>query len=142
MEFFGVGPGELLLILVLALIVFGPGKLPEIGSAVGKGIREFRRTTSEVTQELTKSMEVDARELPRPVSLTCPSCGASNLAGNKFCGRCGAALFSSPSVQTQPVAQAHTAVPIPVREDETHNSTGAIDQSDERIDQGPHPASS
>ena len=57
MNFFGMGPGELLLIFLLVLIVFGPGKLPEIGSALGKGIKEFRKATDEITQELSKSMD-------------------------------------------------------------------------------------
>jgi sec-independent protein translocase protein TatA len=45
---FNIGPGELIIILAIALIVFGPGKLPEIGSAVGKSLREFRRAASDV----------------------------------------------------------------------------------------------
>src|SRR3982750_1408786 len=50
MPFLGnIGPGELIIILVIALVIFGPGKLPEIGQAVGKGIREFRRAASDVT---------------------------------------------------------------------------------------------
>ena len=40
---FGVGFPELLVLLVVALLVFGPGKLPEIGGALGRGIRDFRR---------------------------------------------------------------------------------------------------
>jgi sec-independent protein translocase protein TatA len=43
MEMFGIGFPELIVILVIALVVFGPGKLPEIGSSLGKGIRDFRR---------------------------------------------------------------------------------------------------
>jgi sec-independent protein translocase protein TatA len=46
---FNLGPGELLLILLLALIVLGPGKLPEVGSALGRAIREFRQAASDVT---------------------------------------------------------------------------------------------
>jgi sec-independent protein translocase protein TatA len=42
------GAGELILLLVIVLIIFGPGKLPDIGSAVGKGIREFRRASSDL----------------------------------------------------------------------------------------------
>ena len=42
------GPGELILLLVLVLIIFGPGKLPDIGNAVGKGIREFRKASSDL----------------------------------------------------------------------------------------------
>jgi len=40
---FGIGFPELVVILVVALVIFGPGKLPEIGSALGHGIRDFRR---------------------------------------------------------------------------------------------------
>lgn len=43
----GFSMPELILILVIALIVFGPGKLPEVGKAIGKGINEFRRATVE-----------------------------------------------------------------------------------------------
>ncbi len=42
------GPWELILLLVIVLIIFGPGKLPDIGNAVGKGIREFRRASSDI----------------------------------------------------------------------------------------------
>ena len=41
---FGLGMPELIIILVVALLVFGPGKLPEIGSALGRGIRDFKRS--------------------------------------------------------------------------------------------------
>lgn len=40
---FGIGPTELVVILVLALVIFGPGKLPEVGNAIGKSVREFKR---------------------------------------------------------------------------------------------------
>lgn len=42
------GPMELILLLVIVLIIFGPGKLPDIGNAVGKGIREFRKASSDL----------------------------------------------------------------------------------------------
>jgi sec-independent protein translocase protein TatA len=51
-----IGPLELVLILVLVMIIFGVGKLPEIGGAIGKGLREFRKAQSEV-EELTKPVE-------------------------------------------------------------------------------------
>jgi TatA/E family protein of Tat protein translocase len=56
-NFFNMGPGEMIMILIIALIVFGPGKLPEIGASVGRGIREFRRATSDITSEITREIE-------------------------------------------------------------------------------------
>lgn len=41
---FGLGATELIIILVVALVIFGPGKLPELGGALGKGIRDFRKS--------------------------------------------------------------------------------------------------
>ena len=46
---FGIGVPELILILVVGLIVFGPGKLPEMGRTLGKGIREFRKASNALT---------------------------------------------------------------------------------------------
>ncbi len=47
-------PTHLLLILVVVLIIFGPGKLPEAGKAMGKMVREFRRATSGALDEVAK----------------------------------------------------------------------------------------
>ncbi|HLE08431.1 MAG TPA: twin-arginine translocase TatA/TatE family subunit [Thermodesulfobacteriota bacterium] len=44
---FGIGSTELILILVIVLILFGVGKLPEIGSGLGKAIRNFKKATSD-----------------------------------------------------------------------------------------------
>lgn len=43
---FGLGVSELLIILVIVLVIFGAGKLPEIGSGIGKGIRNFKKASS------------------------------------------------------------------------------------------------
>jgi len=56
MEVFGIGLPELLLIMVIALIVFGPGKLPEIGSALGRAIGDFRRASRELTGDLQSEL--------------------------------------------------------------------------------------
>ena len=44
---FGIGAQELVIILVIVLIIFGAGKLPEIGSALGKGIKNFKKTMND-----------------------------------------------------------------------------------------------
>ena len=53
---FGIGVPELLLILALALIVFGPGKLPDVGRAVGKSLSEFRNATREVKDSVNEAV--------------------------------------------------------------------------------------
>ncbi|MEO5985877.1 MAG: twin-arginine translocase TatA/TatE family subunit [Candidatus Limnocylindria bacterium] len=58
------GPMELILLLVIVLIIFGPGKLPDIGNAVGKGIREFRKASTELEESVrgeSKSSSSDER---------------------------------------------------------------------------------
>ncbi len=57
---FNIGPQELLLILVLALLVVGPKRLPEIARSVGKGVRELRRAQDEVRKTVQVSLEEPA----------------------------------------------------------------------------------
>lgn len=47
-----IGPAEILLILIVALVVFGPRKLPELGKSLGHGLREFRKGTAGLKAEL------------------------------------------------------------------------------------------
>jgi len=71
MNFFGIGIPELLLILIIALMVFGPERLPEIGRSVGKAVREFREMSADFTaewQELSKELEQAASEAQEGVA--------------------------------------------------------------------------
>ncbi len=52
---FGVGMPELLVILVIILVIFGAGKLPQIGEGLGKGIRNFRKATTKDHEEIDVS---------------------------------------------------------------------------------------
>ncbi len=54
-----LGFGEILLILLLALIIFGPRRLPEMGRTIGKSLKEFRQATSDLRQELEVDLEVE-----------------------------------------------------------------------------------
>jgi len=67
---------ELMVILVLALVIFGPGKLPEIAGQVGRVVRDFRRTTADLSSEFnrTLSLEIEERKAtqapaPAPVAV-------------------------------------------------------------------------
>jgi TatA/E family protein of Tat protein translocase len=55
-----LSPLHLILILIIALLILGPGKLPDVGAALGKSIREFRKATSDIQD----SVRVDTSPLP------------------------------------------------------------------------------
>jgi sec-independent protein translocase protein TatA len=59
---FGLGTQEMIIILVLVLMVFGAGKLPQVGSALGKGLRNLREGLKEVTEEREEESEPSAPE--------------------------------------------------------------------------------
>ncbi len=65
MDFFGIGPGELVLVLVIALIIFGPGKLPEFARGVGRAVREFRKYSSELTKDFRDEFEKELTDVPQ-----------------------------------------------------------------------------
>ena len=60
---FGIGAGEFIVILIVGLIVFGPGKLPEVGRGLGKALREFKKAQAALSQTLN---EVDINEKKSP----------------------------------------------------------------------------
>ncbi|MCD6214992.1 MAG: twin-arginine translocase subunit TatB, partial [Candidatus Desulfofervidus sp.] len=62
---FGIGMQELLIILVIALIVLGPKRLPEIARALGKGMREFRKASQEIKESV--DLEGELKEIEREV---------------------------------------------------------------------------
>jgi len=96
-------PAHLILVLALVLIVFGPGKLPQLGKSLGDGIREFRRGTD--SEAAGEPAPIDTAA-PRTVETTvvssttstnadadaaCATCQSPVPAHARFCGSCGAA---------------------------------------------------
>jgi len=72
----GLGAGHLfylIIFLAIVLVIFGPGKLPEVGSGLGKAIREFRKATSEVTDSVARSVEHQPAPPAPPASVAPPA---------------------------------------------------------------------
>ncbi|HLH25430.1 MAG TPA: twin-arginine translocase TatA/TatE family subunit [Chloroflexota bacterium] len=100
---FGSGliqPGHLLIILVIALIVFGPGKLPELGSSLGKGIREFKQSVNGDEPSPAGTLPPAAATTTVPpaapsaaaaatTGAVCAQCNSPAAADARFCTRCG-----------------------------------------------------
>jgi len=101
MEIFNIGTGELLFILLLALLVLGPRRIPEVARTLGRALRELRAISDEFTTALTREVEAaeraersqrareqaaQERPLPSPVEETAPVSGlppADDALGDK-----------------------------------------------------------
>jgi sec-independent protein translocase protein TatA len=98
-------PGHLIVVLVIVLLIFGPGKLPELGRAVGDGLRELKRATGGGDDSAKDAATANARTTvttaapvtpisaaPTVATRACPSCRGAVPVGDKFCGHCGATM--------------------------------------------------
>ena len=63
------GPLELVIILVIALLILGPGKLPDVGAALGKSIKEFRKASTDVQEAVTVNVDTS----PMPAATAAPA---------------------------------------------------------------------
>ena len=63
---FGLGFGEILVILVLALVLLGPQKLPEVAKQLGKGLRDFKKATDDLKGQFEQELYADERKAARP----------------------------------------------------------------------------
>lgn len=104
--FLGMGPFELILIVVVVLVIFGPKNLPKIGSALGKTVKNIREGMDEGKDENSDESDspiqshddvevveddddADAPEGPASDAVFCSKCGAKNAADADFCSKCG-----------------------------------------------------
>jgi sec-independent protein translocase protein TatA len=102
----GLGPLEIVIILVIVLLIFGPKNLPKLGSSLGKTVKNVREGMEDdekkdddkeaeaedvetVADEDDADADADADEAP---AVFCSKCGAKNEADADFCTKCGAKL--------------------------------------------------
>ena len=67
MDFLGVGPMEILVIVVLILIVFGPNRLPEMARTIGKAMKDVKSATSELGRNLSSELEEEERRVRQDI---------------------------------------------------------------------------
>jgi len=118
MRIFGMGMPEMIIILLIILVIFGPKNLPKLGSALGKAVKGVREGVDSVNTELEAAKKTvdgdakDSKEADAPVTATavvedapveqaaappaeasaagfCAQCGAALEADSKFCKKCG-----------------------------------------------------
>ena len=96
---FGLGPMELVIILLVLVMLFGATRLTDLGSSLGKGIKEFRKNikeeegAEEEALAATPGASTTAQNGSETVAaVKCPSCGSLNPVGARHCNQCGAAI--------------------------------------------------
>jgi len=84
-------PGHLVVILIVVLIFVGPGKLPEVGSALGTGFREFKRSANEAGRgsQGASQMAFAPTSVGAADATRCGRCQSPAALGARYCGACG-----------------------------------------------------
>jgi sec-independent protein translocase protein TatA len=114
---FGLQPIHLIVVAIVALVIFGPKNLPEIGRGIGRALKEFRIGAKEMTDSFRTEIQPDPPAPARasaPVQMLtepqvqvpvmggnfCTHCGSANPLEARFCNRCGSPLAVVPQAQT------------------------------------------
>src|SRR5690349_8214602 len=114
-----MGPMEILLVVVLALIVFGPAKLPEIMGQVGKAIGDFRRATSDLSDEFNRTIQAELQETKAVVNDTKSAVTGVHTSINS-------ALTGAPAAAAPMAAPVLTAAPAAIPATNGTNGTNGI----------------
>jgi len=109
--FGSIGMPELIIIFVIALIIFGPRKLPELGRTLGKSLAEFKRATNELKSTLEDEIRLEEQQLQRAEAKSAAQTSQTAAAT-------AAAPTPGPTVAT-PAAPTVAAEPVSVRQDHT-----------------------
>lgn len=92
----GLTPAHMLLILVIALIVIGPGKLPEVGAAIGKSLREFQKASGQVQDSISAQPTAPAQQQPQSTAAPQPP------AQSYYAAQPGSVQMPNPAQQPYP----------------------------------------
>jgi TatA/E family protein of Tat protein translocase len=105
------GPLELVIILVIALLILGPGKLPDVGAALGKSIKEFRKASADVQEAVT--LNVDTSPLPaNPAPAPAPQAAPAAPAAPAAAVAAAVAAAPAPVADAAPVAPTAPVAPV------------------------------
>ncbi|SRR6266498_607448 len=102
-----IGISGLILILLVALVLFGPKRLPEMGRSLGRGMREFKDSISGKDEERTAELRAASTE---KAAGSCASCGTALSEDARFCPACGerAQAVPGPHVAAQQAEQSES----------------------------------
>ncbi|MCE2539497.1 MAG: twin-arginine translocase subunit TatB [Acidobacteria bacterium] len=112
-----IGVWEMVIILVIALIVFGPRKLPELGRSLGKSLGEFKRASNELRNTLDEEIRIEERRTPKapPAKSAPPSAPAPGAAQDApepdASGSSAPAASPEPATVAAPTPEPHPTEP-------------------------------
>lgn len=95
MSIFGMGVPELLVILAIALLLFGPKNLPKLGKSLGATVKSIREGMDEgegKAKDTDVSDTVEEESADSDDAVFCNKCGAKNAAGSEYCNKCGSKI--------------------------------------------------
>jgi sec-independent protein translocase protein TatA len=110
------GPWEIVIFLIILVVIFGAGRLSQVGGAVGRSVREFRTAVQEHPKAPAEP------PVPAVPPVICAKCQTANPAANKFCSGCGAPLLAPVAEPSVPSAPADNTCPSCA----TVNPTGQV----------------
>jgi len=112
---FGIGMPELLVIFVVALVVLGPKRLPDVAKALGKGLAEFRKATADLTDELRSAQNMIEREANEAARASRQQVSQKSAESRPAPGQPVAQTAEAPVAPAAPAAGevAHAAAPAP-----------------------------